>query len=368
MRYRHTYIEKDLVLANSGTEVIDIRVKDPITELLIQVYALNHSSGNVQSPIARCVTKIEIVDGSDVLFSLSGQQAIALAYYDSGHMPARKIVELWGWSQVDHFPIRFGRYDGDLQLAFDPTKFTNPQLKITWNLEAVNTIDVDGFASGTGRLTIIAKVMEDAGGAATGFLMNKEHYAFTTADSGDENIDLPTDYPYRKLLVRSYIAGSEMASVITNLKISVDQGRFIPFDLRAADLARMHENIFGVARQEIAFLADHGDTRELWIDMELGAWGVLAGTPKYCMMLTDSWAARVTLGLFDTGAVELTAVRGNIYVTGRCPESTFCYPFGRQDIIEEAFNAPEFGSIRLVLAQDIADAAASVMLQQIRSY
>jgi len=368
MRYRHAYIENDKVLANSGTEVIDIRVKDPITELMIRIFATNCNVSNIQCPMARCITKIELVDGSDVLFSMSGQQAIALAYYDSGRMPARKIVEWNGFSQVDHIPIRFGRFMGDPLLAFDPTKFTNPQLKITWDLEAINAIDTFGFASGTGRLTVIAKVMEDAGGAVTGFLMNKEHYSWTTAASGDENIDLPTDYPCRKLLVRSYIPGSQISDVITNLKVTVDQGKFIPFDLNGMDLARMHEDWFGVARQEIHFKGDNGDVREVWIDMEVGAWGLLHTDVPGIVSIGLSWAARCTLGLIDHAGNAMSDAYGYVYVTGRCPESTFCYPFGRQDVIEEAFNAPEYGSVRLVLTQGTINAAASVMLQQIRSY
>lgn len=368
MRYRDAYIEDQKVLADSGTEVIDIRVKDPITELLISFYALNYSSGNKQSPIARCISKIELVDGSDVLLSLSGQQAIALFFYDTGRMPARKIGELWNWSQVDHIPLRFGRFLGDPELAFDPTKFTNPQLKITWDLATVNTVDSDGFTSDSGRLTVIAKVMEETGGAPTGFLMNKEHYSFTTAGSGDENIDLPTDYPYRKLLVRSYIAGNELAACIDQVKLSVDQGKFVPFDLRTADLCRMMENWFGRAQQEITVLFDHGDTREVWIDMEVGAWAIGQGSIHRFIMCTDSWAGRVTLSAYDAAGATMTAVEGTLYVQGRCVEGCLCYPFGRQDLIEEAFSAPDFGSVRLVLGNATASAAASVMLQQIRNY
>lgn len=368
MRYRHAYIEDDKVLADSGTEVIDIRVKDPITELLIRFYAMNCNGGNKGCPVARCVSKIELVDGSDVLFSMSGQQAIALAYYDSGQQPARKYAELWNWSQVDTFPIRFGRFLGDPELAFDPTKFTNPQLKITWDLATVNTIDSDGFLADSGRLTVIAKIMEEVATPPTGFLMNKEHYSFTTADSGDENIDLPTDYPYRKLLVRSYIAGNEMCAVITDLKLSVDQGKFVPFDLHSMDLVRMMQDWFGRAEGEINAIGVDGETRELWMDMEVGCWGVMAGTQKEFVMCTDSWASRVTMNCYDHDGNAVTNGRANLYFNARCLESCFCYPFGRQGVIEEAFQAPGFGSIRLVLTQDVAAAAASVMLQQIRNY
>lgn len=368
MRYRHAYIEDQKVLANSGTEVIDIRVTDPITELLIQVYATNWGGRNINSPIARCVSKIELVDGSDILFSLSGQQAIALAFYDAGRMPARKMAEWAGYSQVDHFPIRFGRFLGDPVLAFDPTKFTNPQLKITWDLAEINAIDTAGFVSGSGRLTVIAKIMEEAGAAPTGFLMNKEHYSFATADSGDENIDLPTDYPYRKLLVRPYLTLNQIADVITDLKLTVDQGKFIPFDLHSFDLTRMMQNWFGKATQELYFSCDSGDVRELWMDMELEAYPTPGEAQPWTFSILNSWAGHCTIYSYTGDGSPIDGVYGFLLVRGRCVESSFCYPFGRQDVIEEAFKAPGFNSVRLVLTQDIAAAAASVVLQQIRSY
>ena len=368
MRYRHAYIEKDKVLADSGTEVIDIRVKDPITEFIIQVYATNYGARNIQSPIARCVSKIELVDGSDVLFSLNGHQTIALAFYDAGIMPARKIAEFPGYSQVDHFPIRFGRFSGDPVLAFDPTKFTNPQLKITWDLATVNTIDSDGFIADSGRLTVIAKIMEEPAAAPTGFLMNKEHYSFTTAGSGDETIDLPTDYPYRKLLVRPYKTLTEITSVITDLKLSIDQGKFVPFDLASMDLSRMMEDWFGVARGKIAFSCDSGDTRELWMDMEINAWAIADEAQFWMFAVQNAWAGHCTIHSYFHDGNTVDGVYGLLCYNARCVESSFCYPFGRQDLIEEAFQAPDFGSVRLVLTQDTADAAASVVLQQIRNY
>lgn len=368
MRYRHAYIEDSKVLADSGTEVIDIRVKDLITEIVVRIYALNCNVSNKGSPIASCVSKIELVDGSDILFSLSGQQAIALAFYDSGHMPARKIVEWNGMSQLDHFHLRFGRFMGDPVLAFDPTKFTNPQLKITWNLATTNAVDTFGFVSGSGRLSVVAKIMEEAGAAPTGFLMNKDHYSFNTAESGDENIDLPNDYPYRKLLVRPYLGAAEMTNVITQLKLSVDQDKFIPFDLDAMDLSEMMEDWFGVGHTRIDFEGDHNDVREVWMDMEIGAWGLLINETPGFVTIIDGWAGGCKLGLYNHEGGGLTDAKGYIYATGRCVESCFCYPFGRQDLIEEAFQAPGFGSVRLVLTQGTINAAASVVLQQIRSY
>lgn len=368
VKYRDAYIEDAKVLADSGTETIDIEVTDPITELLVEIYATNHSGApNKLSPISRCVSKIELVDGSDVLYSLSGQQALAMAFYDQGRLPHREVNEWVANRQVDIFPIIFGRYLGDPQLGFDPTRFKNPQLKVTWNLAAVNAVGSGGFATGTGRLTIIAKIMEEIAAKPAGFLMNKELKSWTTADSGDETTDLPTDYPYRKLCVRSYEANVELTSAITKLKLSCDQDKFIPFNLWTSDLARMMEAWFGKAFQSYQFTQDDDAAFELWMDMDIHCWGLIEGT-GVILNIRDPWSGRVTLDMVNHAGAAQTACSGHLDAVAACMESAFAYPFGDQEKPEEWFNAPAYKSVRLIATQGNAGGAASIFLQQHRKY
>jgi len=367
VKYRDTYLEDEKTISDAGTETIDLDLADPITELYIEMEATNGATSNIANPIARNISKIEIVDGSEVLFSLSGQQAIASAAFDLGYFPNRDISGVGGETQRDSFPIRFGRYLGDRELAFDPKRFTNPQLKITWDLATVNALGATGYTSGSGKLTVVARVMEGLSPAPGRFLMTKEHYSWTTAASGDERIDLPTDYPYRRLMVRSYEAGIALSAALTKLKLSVDQDKYVPFSLNAEELTRFMQEAYG--RFEIALreYAADGGTVELWLDESLR--GLIAAAAADVISAVTGWsAARAsTVEMVDSGGIAVANANNNFWASGLCPESTYAIPFGKQDDIADWFQAQEYGSIRLFATQGNAGGAASVFIQQLRT-
>ena len=91
MKYREIYLEKDKTLADSGSQTIEVSVVDPISELFVKLYATNGATSNKGSPIARCISKIEVFDGADKLFSMDGRLAHALAYYRSSRIPATTL-------------------------------------------------------------------------------------------------------------------------------------------------------------------------------------------------------------------------------------------------------------------------------------
>lgn len=369
MKYRDSYIEKLKTLDDSDTEIMEITVKQPITELYIEMRASNAGSDAAKnSPLARCISKIELVDGSKILYSLSGQQAMANCCFDMGRFPCRVIQSTHGDSQLDTFPIRFGRRFGDVDYAFDPTRFTNPQLKITWNIDANGEVTATRRATGSGKLTVIARIMEDAP-PPTGFLMTKEVVNFTTAESGDERIPLPTDHPYRRLMVRSFESQVSPASHFTNLKLSMDQDTYIPFDISGGDQLRMMENYYGKFFLSHHLKGDNADLFELWVGSPWNGGGQLTGR-----IAGDIWSANH----FWNGQLYTTTLKHNGSATapnyfyaqaeGVCPENTFAFPFGNQDNPADWLKAPDFGSIRLFLTQGNIGGAASVFIQQEKLY
>ncbi|MBW2672664.1 MAG: hypothetical protein JRD89_04500 [Deltaproteobacteria bacterium] len=367
MKYRDTYIEDSKVLADSGTEIIDIRVRQPISYFWLKVKASNHATGpNKDSPIARCISSIEVVDGSDVLYSLSGHQAVASAAFDLGFISERTMQQEGTLSQSEKILIPFGRKLNDPKYYLDPTKFTNPQLKITWDLATVNAVGANGFESGSGRLSLLSRIMEDAP-PAEGFLMTKEHYSWTTAASGDERIDLPTDHPWRRLMVRTYEAGVRNTDAITDLKLSVDQDSYIPFDLHTKDLVAMMNAHYGPFTQYMKCYGSDGDTFQAWIDRDMR--GLLTAQYQgYFISVLTFYQAQFTVYMQDATGAAVSNKPFKAVIKGNCPESTFAIPFGDQDNPDDWFQAPDYGSIRLYATQGNAGGAASVFLQQLRKY
>jgi len=367
MRPRDLVIEYWKSLDDSGTITIDLNFPDPCTELLIGFAATNHSTApNTGSPPSKCVSKIEIVDGSDVLYSLSGTLAQANFLYDAGILPMRELSEWDSADQIDYFPIRFGRWLYDTDLAFNPKAFNNPQLKITWDLAAVNAVGANGFATGTAQLMVTARLMEDAP-TPSSFLMSKDIYDFTTAASGDERVELPTDWPYRRIMVRQYEAGVGITSTISDHKLSIDADRYIPYNMKVANLLRLMWAKYGPVDLRQKIYADNGDTREVWLGYVERAVAV-AKASGIITTLNAVTNGQATLNIVDYAGTAQTGAAGYLSCQGIAFENTLAYDFGRKDHPEEWFKAATARSIRLILTQANAGGSVSVVLQQHRSY
>ena len=250
MNYRLATLLASTDYSADKTETIDINVADPISEIVIRYSPYNNgTAAGTAHPIA-CLTKIELVDGSDVLFSLNGHQAQALDIYHTGKQRSPWFHYLDNNYTDQIVGINFGRYLWDPDYAFDPKQFNNPQLKISIDLDA------GGVAPDAGQLEVWAQLFDDKKIEPTGLLIAKEIVNYTMADSAHEYIDLPVDYTYRKMLVRAQRYGTEPNQQIDNIKLSEDQDKRVVFNHDHSTLVRTLGNagpmivehvIFGVA-------------------------------------------------------------------------------------------------------------------------
>lgn len=207
------------------TVSMDIDIQDPISRIVLTLENDNNPSGaNATGHPALCVTKAELVDGSDVLFSLSGKEMQAIDFYDLNRMLPNKIIYLNGMYSETILNMNFGRYLWDEMLALVPTRFRNPQLKVTLD------IDGGGDESDDLYLTVLALVFDQKEVSPSGFLLNKEQKTFTLANSSHEYTDLPRDMPYRQLFVRAQRYGTGPEYQIGNLKLTEDNDKRIPVD------------------------------------------------------------------------------------------------------------------------------------------
>lgn len=366
-KYREVFIEQDFVLADSGDKIVEMKVVDPISEIYVKFYATNGATSNKASPIPRVISKIEVLDGADKLFSMDGRLAHSLAYHRSGKLPFFTLNEAANYVQSAHIPLRFGRWLWDPLYALVPQSFRNLQLKISWNLAAVNAVGATGFVSGTGRLTVIAKVMEGLEAPPTGFIMSKDHYNFTSAASGVEPAELPTDHPFVDLMVRAFESGVDVTSSITNLKLSLDIDKDVPFDYPAADFYGQMVSKFGEFSLPSIIVADDGETHQAWIgkpsaiNVQPAAQDVIVGVSAL------SNGQYVVEQVNGAGAAQ-NAVISFVNVVGQMLWNCFYYAFGMIEEPTQYLMAPEHGDIKLKLTQGNAGADVNIVLGQLRLY
>lgn len=356
MNYRLASILPSEAANTAGTKTIDINVADPISRFVIQMKGYNNGNDPTAHP-AKMITKIELVDGSDVLFSLSGVEAQALNFYDQGRMPHTVLNYLNDVYAIATYCIDFGRYLYDPALAFDPTKFTNPQLKITHDLSA------GGSSPDAALLSVYAHIFDERKVTPTGFLMSKEQYSYTLVASAKEHIDLATDYPYRKLILQSMSVSLQPWQQFNQVKLSQDSdAKVVINDEKTSDLLklfRLHPEMTEVIYAKTAAAANQVIHCTPSYERIANLVGVAADSDAY---IIDTYGGGITV--YDGAAAEMMMI-----LSGLSPHSTLCIPFGEQKEIEDWYKVSEIGSLRLTLkAGGTADGTCEIISQQIRSY
>jgi hypothetical protein len=360
MNYRLNTIHERTTYAADKTEIIDLNVIDPISQLIIELAVTGVGDTATAHAIA-CLTKIELIDGSDVLFSLSGYEAEALDIYHNKVMRSNWNPYLTTLDVQRFIGINFGRKLWDPELAFVPTKFRNPQLKLTLD------IDAGGNASNSNKLKVWAALFDQKTVSPVGFLMAKEIKSYTIGASSHEYTDLPRDYPYRKLFVRNLEPGTEPNGNIGNIKLSEDQDKRIIFDHAPNDIYRTLGYGTPQLIEQIMFAAK---TATCYVFTTVTERATATFTTWASSMGTGTFASYGSAGgrmLVDSGANENAVA----IVAGFLPHGVYELPFGDQMDMADWYDVSKVGSLKLDITGGSGAAGtetAQIFLQQLRKY
>ena len=358
MNYRQVKIHAAETLGASGTKIIPINVKDPITRITIQGYVTVGVAPRL-APIVDALTKVEIVDGSDVIYELSGSEIVAASFYE-GH----KHISFHEWnipSVASEFcvDLYFGRFIGDPLLAFDPTKFSNPMLRITWDCTkpsaaaAVIILEVDAYCFDE---KIISPI---------GLLRTTQHQSYTGGVSTYEYVDLPTDLPIRKLYLQTKQYGVAVASVFEGAKLSEDNDKRVVFDMDAHDWKFKMSHEFGYCSQNWwAYPTGVG----------LGEW--FPAPAEDMMVVGVTTMDMVAFMINETRGCRALALSADVtallqgHAKGTIPYWVWCFPFGLQQEIDDWYDVTRVGSLRLRVKSGTVGTSTTynTILQQLRRY
>jgi len=353
--YREVSLLPIKAVGASGTETVDLAITEPLTSLYVYFRGVNDAAVAKDVPPEHCIDKIEIVDGGQVYWSTSGPEAVAASVYETGVWPSHFYNEGAGGGQFSLIPLNFGRYLGDEQYAFSPSRLLNPQIKITWTRNALHT--TTGYTLG-----VRVKAMQGVSPPAQA-LMVRNIRTFTSAASGIESTDLPVDLDYRKLYVRAYHANFFWVSLLTHLKLDCDVGKLIVFDISAARFLDMVRETFPSVNVQMQTTCDSNIWHESWLG-NTDAASLAYGTGG---IIGDAWTASAgrwqSIAATDAGALTTGQV-ASVSLRGWLPQTTLCYPFGRSQDPASWFKANKFGQVRLELTQGSADKNLSILLQR----
>lgn len=358
MNYRKAVLLDNETATTAATKTIDLKGLDPISRIIVMMSGTNNGGTPTAHP-AKMVSKIELVDGSDVFWSMSGIQAQALHYYQTGKLPANIMTYLNDNTVRAQFPINFGRWLWDEDLAFDPARFKNPQLKITHNKAS------GGSVPDAGNLDVVADMFDEKRANPIGWLMAKEHYTYSLTSSAVQDIELPTDYPMRQLIIQSLADAKAPNSQYNKIKLSENNGKKIPLEESTSDLIKQ-------------FIADNGWAIEN-VRARIGTSSVeIFVTPTYETLVIGSPCdgsagyPKVTYSYGGTvdvvGAAEADA---DLVVRGAAPHGAMAIPFGDLWDANAWYDVTKLSKLNLTITAGSSVGSSStcqVLTEQIRRF
>jgi hypothetical protein len=357
MKYRTATLMAEENLGTSGTKLIDLNVQDPISALQFQA-RITVSTGARLIPEPDVMSKIELIDGSDVLLALSGAQMAAIGFYEGMKQIDWAACNLTSETEEGYLKFNFGRYLWDTLLAFDPKKFRNPQLRITFNTAAVQALATPLY------LRINAELFDEKAISPQGFLQTKEFHSYVGAATTYEYIDLPTDLVLRKLYLQTKNFGAAHFQNLTSVRLSEDNDKRVPFDILVKDWMNLQLAEFGRCHQYVGAFGN-GSSYPVW--------GAPCNVENFNVMNASAQAAiQATTGTGGKFSFD-TASGTNILIgelSGSLPYFVHCYPFGDQMDMADWYDVTRIGSLRFRVYSGSAGASCTfnTILQQLRKY
>lgn len=359
MNYRQAILLPEEDMTSAGTKTLSLNVRDIISRLTI-TWRVTMAGYGMNAFCYEDISKIELVDGSDVLFSMTGGEAQALNIFDRRVPTMNHGQYVNGSSVFSTYGIDFGRFLNDPVLALDPSRFRNLQLKITYS-----PIIMDTGAS-HGYLAVYADLFDEKVATPVGFLMSKEHKSYTIGSANSyEYTDLPTDHPMRKMLVKAYKDATEPWAVISEVRLDEDNEKRIPFTWATEAYCRMMTGVWAAVEEQFYGRGDDADGYVYYI------------TPtNYFATIIGSILGGVVEG-FSTGVtpggkVTLHATTDGNFLgmaRGYLPNHCIEFPFGDPKDIEDWYDVTKLGSLRArTQAGSGAATTGAIVLQQLRRY
>jgi len=364
MNYREVELFAPADLGTTGTEIISVDISDILSGIELIWLTKVVTVSDMLAPHAACISKVELIDGSDVLFSLSGEEIQALAFYTTGKMPLDEISVVAADYMRSVLPIYFGRKLFDPQLALDPKKFTNLQLKVTWDEDAANTSVV------VNELTVRGWAFDEKPVTPIGFLMAKEIKSYTPAASTYEYTDMPVDHPYRLLMIQSEATDKNPFEVMDQVKLSEEHDKKIPLDMTGNEIFRKIIQPLGPITQNVRLNETAADAMALHLTPTYGHVANVDYDDDVVAAGDEHIQATFAGGIVTIGAT-VNKVPYRALVTGYAPHFCFAIPFGDLNDLADLYDVTKLGHLRLTTQGASAvgtTPAARICLQQLRAY
>jgi len=370
--------------SDSTTYKLKLPKTGMIPALMLKLKATNGSTSNKNCAIKDVLTRVELIgNGSTPLFSLTGDELDRYTWKFLKKRPSELLSEANDAVQYQTFYLMFGRALDDKDYGLDLSKWNDLELKIQYNLAAVNAVGASGFVSGSFNVTCIAyRYPQSASVIPRGYIKTTEIVQPTDTASGEKRYELPIA---NKLLeIGLYCREDAIAddTDVTKFNIELESGSEILFAGNWDDIQQENSNLMGInGRQSKTFLKSDTDT----LDFETGVVknydvkfvkDVSIVNNTFEVLQVDTIAGdRLTLNAstcdVTAGTEDLTAFTTDTKimaaVDGDGVGNMVFYPFSRMKDFSDALDSQRHGKIEAVLTHGASGATLGLVLSELVS-
>lgn len=222
------------------------------------------------------IKKIElIVNGSQVVKSLTGEQILALNQYDRCYADAENLYNVGAEWQREVFLLNLGRIFHDRDYLLDLGRVNDPEVRIEYDFTAPANIhgwdQVSSFPSfANTRFTCIPHLLRESDIVPRGYIKTSEVHRIPSRSLQHYNMTIPRGPTYMGLYLQSWYKNEGLARNLEHVELNLDNDLIIPFRLGRRELDTTCEREFGLFQFIQTINAECG--QEYPAPVESGRW------------------------------------------------------------------------------------------------
>jgi len=223
MYLQHEYIRENVALTLPSTYKLALPEQGILSSLLLRFYGKEEANTPMGAKFKwRVIDYVDSIDvianGATIIKSISGKQAQFFSFCDQRVVSPHKWEEYSESTVREHILINFGRVFADTDLGLDLSKFDSVELHIKNSMTNVL------YSACT--VSILATWLRDPAVSPIGYIRSEEWRKWTTVISETKYLDLPTEFPIRRILLQAIpevaVATNEEDTSLHNLMKDID--------------------------------------------------------------------------------------------------------------------------------------------------
>jgi len=368
MYFQTRYLEEAKAFSGtSGLDTIELPNKGLLSGIDLTVYGtcgINAAKPDVW--LHDRMTKIElVVNGSQVVVSLSGEQILALMLYKGMEHYSHDMKNMSGASCEEFFHIPLGRCYHDLEFMLDLSRVNDPELRIEYDFTKTSQ---NGWTNGVAMSAapsrkVIPHILRDSLVVPKGYIKTSEVGRFTSGVSKKENVNLPRGPVYGQIYLQSWYAAQGIGYLLDKLELNINSDDKIPCRIGPNELAAITARRYGLFKMSQQLSATGGQVYPFPLEQAvilMYQLGLVAYIPTYL----DIWGNASGWGFRDQ-ATGLTPYTGNLNITstllGTWPFSV-C-PIPTVDLMDERtwINSAELGDLWVRVEENASGGTSAVI-------